>query len=273
MSALATAPPTREAMPSITRPADVGAYDHVYLSPHPDDVVLACGGGIAAAVAAGSRVLVVTVCTAVPTPEVEVAAFGGPAPRWARWPARRAEDVAALGALGVDWLWLDELDAPLRLPASYAGGRRVFAPPAARDPLAAHLRAHLRDLAGLSATARLHAPLGIGGHVDHRLCQQAAQESCEAWGGLSYYEDFPYVAQTPGGAARRRQELGLPLHAVVRPIGPFLEAKVMAAAAYRSQLEMLFGSDDGLVRSLVGWSRRVAGGRGAAEREWAPEAD
>ncbi len=43
-----------------------GAYDHVYLSPHLDDAALSCGGAIARHVAAGQRVLVVTICSAVP---------------------------------------------------------------------------------------------------------------------------------------------------------------------------------------------------------------
>src|SRR6185503_3764875 len=41
-------------------------YDHIYLSPHLDDVALSCGGAIARHSATGARVLVVTVCTASP---------------------------------------------------------------------------------------------------------------------------------------------------------------------------------------------------------------
>ena len=36
-------------------------YNHVYLSPHLDDIALSCAGRIAAQVAAGELVLVVTV--------------------------------------------------------------------------------------------------------------------------------------------------------------------------------------------------------------------
>ena len=43
-------------------------YDHVYISPHLDDTVISCGGAVAAQLAAGERVLSVTLSTAAPDP-------------------------------------------------------------------------------------------------------------------------------------------------------------------------------------------------------------
>src|ERR671924_35132 len=50
-------------------------YDHVYLSPHLDDAALSCGGAIARHSSAGARVLVVTICTALPSPEGPFSSF------------------------------------------------------------------------------------------------------------------------------------------------------------------------------------------------------
>lgn len=258
-------------MPPLARLADAQRYDHVYLSPHPDDAALSCGGALAALVAEGRRVLVVTVSTRIPSQEQAQAAFGGPPPLWARWSARRSEDAAALGLLGVDWLWLDELDAPLRCPDDYAQAGAVFGPPVATDPLPERMRGALDVLARGCPNAHLHAPLGVGGHVDHRICHAAAGAS-PGWSLVSYYEDFPYVAARPDALQRRLAELPLRLAPTLRPAGPHLEARVRAIAAYRSQLPMLFGGDEGMVRAVVGWAQQVGGGEGFAEREWGPRA-
>ena len=57
-------------------PAD---YRHVYLSPHFDDAALSLGGTLARQVAAGERVLVVTVCSAPPSGPLTAATEGAAA--------------------------------------------------------------------------------------------------------------------------------------------------------------------------------------------------
>ncbi len=42
-------------------------YRHIVLSPHLDDAALSCGGFIARMTAAGERVLVVNVCSGIPS--------------------------------------------------------------------------------------------------------------------------------------------------------------------------------------------------------------
>ena len=54
--------------------------------------------------------------------------------------------------------------------------------------LAARL-AELAELAGEPGSTRIVAPLGVGGHVDHRIVRAAAERAFGA--ALLYYEEFP----------------------------------------------------------------------------------
>src|SRR2546421_13050558 len=87
------------------------AYDHIYLSPHLDDVALSCGGAVAHDVEMGMRILVVTICTAVPAPEAQFSSFVQEMHgRWGLAPskvvtARLDEDLQAMELLGVDSYW------------------------------------------------------------------------------------------------------------------------------------------------------------------------
>ncbi len=163
----------------------------VVVSPHLDDAVLSVGAALAARVDAGGDVVVVTVCSRVDD--------GG---------VRAAEDAASLATLGARGVHLGLPDAPLRgVPCTHD----ALCAADVDDALAA---AAADALGPWCAGAEVWAPLGCGGHVDHRLCHAAARSlrgaSTTAEGaaaGWAFYEDRPY-ARAPGVVAARWRALG-----------------------------------------------------------------
>jgi LmbE family N-acetylglucosaminyl deacetylase len=207
----------------------------VVLSPHPDDAALSCGATIAALVAAGERVTVLT-------------CFGGPArPPWSAhaqmlhrlWgdpedpPAvRAAEDAAACALLGAELVHAGEPDALYR---GYLTHEAIFGPPRADDDGAA---ARLAELA--AGSERVLAPLGIGGHVDHRLVRRVGELLAARGHDVWWYEELPYAEVIP------LDEPGLHPAPAPPPESEHVARKLEAVRAYRSQRAMLFG--DGPVR-------------------------
>lgn len=223
------------------------SYRHIILSPHLDDAALSCGGSIAAAVAAGEPVLVVTICTGSPPVD---SAFSPLAQHFhAEWglsphevmQTRLAEERAALATLGADGLWAGALDAIYRMPQAYHSRETLFGAPNPFDPLAATLRELCDGLRLRFPYATIYAPLGVGQHVDHQLtCQIAAQLA----GPVMWYEDFPYVARA-GELERRLAQLDWPLRPFARAIDERMNARLVAIAAYASQLAELSHSQLG----------------------------
>jgi LmbE family N-acetylglucosaminyl deacetylase len=165
----------------------LGPCDSLYLSPHPDDVPRACAARLASELQRGFGILVVTL-------------FGNqPAP----WPA---------GASGHD----EVRQAALEIP-----------PAAQRNPFYSSFAAltegrHPDDDAWLSQAAELlndirhrtkarqvYVPLGVGSHIDHRLCHDAALRVFASGDGRNVflYEERP-EALVPGAVRMRLGELG-----------------------------------------------------------------
>ena len=136
---------------------------------------------------------------------------------------------------------------------------------------------------------QVYFPLAVGGHVDHRLCREAALallSDGEAWvmpipslvGSLSFYEDFPYAwwSSFSGPAALARREVDLPdsvlLEARYADISDQLERKIAGLRVYTSQMQRLFDDEQDMLDAVTGFAARVAeaGGvaTGAAERYW-----
>jgi hypothetical protein len=114
---------------------------------------------------------------------------------------------------------------------------------------------------GAADCARVVAPLGVGGHVDHRIVRAAAER---AFGGaLLYYEEFPYIVWKPF-ALLRAGIFGRSWSALRQPLAAGeIAARIAAIACYASQVTPLFRSPDRIGR-LVGRHVRRAGG----ERLW-----
>lgn len=248
-----------------------GGWDAVVLSPHLDDAVLSCGGLLHARAGRGERVLVVTL-------------FAGEAPDSAPlsplaqelhgvWNLeedvlriRRGEDRRASLLLGVVALHWDFPEALYRV-----GGKATLP----LYPTLHHLRGELRhedeplareladSLAALPESPVVLAPLGVGGHVDHRLARQVALEVM-APGRLWLYEDFPEARSRRGLSRalvrRRRWE-----HRVEALAEQDLQAKCRAIACYESQLVAAFRDAADMERKVRRFARRQGG-----ERLWRP---
>jgi LmbE family N-acetylglucosaminyl deacetylase len=234
-------------------------YDHVYLSPHLDDAALSCGGRIAHQHAAGEKVLVITICTAVPPAEGPFNALAEELhAAWALSPgeavsARLREDELAMERLGADRFWAGRLDAIYRRPGAYDSRAALFGQPAPDDSMG-------RDLAQLFATLRsrmphatFYAPLGVGSHVDHLIVQASALTSARA--PLAFYEEPPYVLK-PGALEARLATL--PEHSPeILAIDATIKQKIHAVAAYASQLDELFGGFEAMAQQLMEYAASV----------------
>ena len=246
-------------------------FDAVYLSPHLDDAVLSCGGTIHLQSRAGRNVAVVTVFTADleddPSNRVLQDVFGrmhlDPADAMA---VRRAEDLKAcrrLGATPVHWEVPEALGRHADLPSLDA----LFdPPPASDDALVDQLAERLEEFEDVD---EIVAPLGFGGHLDHRVVRRAAEV---AFGGnLRYYEDFPYVLSLDELEARPEVEGLEPRVQKLESVD--VNARVEAIEAYESQIGSLFGT--GWRRLLPGksvrWKVRRYVSAVGGERFWAAD--
>lgn len=242
------------------------AYAHIYLSPHLDDAALSCGGAIARQAAAGERVLVLNICSGSPAPGAPFSPFAQEQHRkWDLPPGeamlrRLAEDAAALRALAAEGRGLGLLDAIYRMPSAYVDDVTLFGPVAPGDPLADQLGAALPALLAESPDARLYAPLGVGGHVDHRATFAVAAALAAAGAPVVFYEDFPYVAR-PGALAARLRALGRAPAPAAVDIAATIDRKIAAIGAYASQLDVLFGGPAAMAAAVRA--------HGAEERFWA----
>jgi LmbE family N-acetylglucosaminyl deacetylase len=160
-------------------------------------------------------------------------------------------------------LWLDLPDAPLRDITAEAG---VFDAPVRTE----ELRTVQRALAAvLDPGARLLVPLGLGGHVDHRLVRDAACSLCvEAGHSLLLYEDLPYAAFLEAPDIERfvdafARRLGTTLVPLVWASPCLAEAKAWAVVSYASQ------TDGSSLGHLMRHASRLRPGE-MVERVWRP---
>ncbi len=224
----------------------------MYLSPHLDDAVFSCGGLIARQVAEGAAVTVLTICAGDPPPG-EVSPFASQLhSRWgeatAPVAARRAEDRIACGRLGASVVQLGIPDGIYRKDARhnplYPDEASIFRELSASDETTINTVTEL-ILPYCSSDVALYAPMGCGGHVDHRLTRLAAERLD---GPIWYYSDLPYAergASVPEG-------LGEPVGKRVSQVLAEEEIEGWATAAfeYASQRSTFWSSYEDLLREL-----------------------
>jgi LmbE family N-acetylglucosaminyl deacetylase len=195
---------------------------------------------------------------------------------------RRVEDERYAYMLECSVVWLDLPDAVYR---GYEGDDQLLGPVRYDD--VAPYEILRREILRLEPQA-VYAPLGVGNHVDHQLCREAAlslMDETPGWvmpgpgfvGRVSFYEDFPYAwwndfrgpSQLPDGG------LGLPpgvaLEARYIDITEQMDRKAAGIELYASQLPRLFEGERGMLDALAGYHARIAregGVNGFAERYW-----
>ncbi len=181
---------------------------------------------------------------------------------------------------------LVDLDLPDAVHRGYEGDDALLGLPFEDDePPVDILRREILRL----EPQQVYFPLGIGGHVDHRLCRDAGLALLEdeaAWvmpaedfsGKLSFYEDFPYAwwSGFAGPSDLTEQDIvvppGLVLEARYADISDQLERKNAGLKMYAAEVQRLFDDEQGMLDAVTGYAARVADaggvGTGAAERYW-----
>ncbi len=266
---------------------------HLFLSPHPDDVALSCGGLVALLCARGENVIVATCYGGAGslrhlTPyQREALGFEGRsavATPTAVMEERAREDRAFAELAGAELIPMGLPDAVFR---GYEGEETLMGPPRPDDP------APTSALAELLHSVRpdvAYVPLGIGGHIDHRQVFRAAV--WELAGGRAgsfserhcrtvFFEDFPYCWwEDFHGLDQLRpdqRELLAPNFELLPEYVDLNEAlahrKLRGIRKYDSQIGRLFGAEAEMESALRERSRSVgeAGGFEAAERYWRAE--
>ena len=245
----------------------------IFLSPHPDDAVLSCGGSIYQLAENGHRPIVLTLFGGDRSPTAPLSDFARSLQE--RWQlgddapaARRDEDRAACDRLGAMLIHLPFADAVYRVDpvsgqALYASEEAIFG--VVRDAgiidlVAEALRGKLRPI-GLE-NVRVFVPLTAGQHVDHVITRAAAERLPI---DLVYYEDYPY-AENPermqpvwGTDEWASEAIGLSEAA--------LRAKIEAFICHRSQISTFYRDDDEVAQRLRAYALSVGHGQ-LIERYW-----
>lgn len=221
----------------------------IFLSPHYDDAVFSCGGGIWELRQAGEEVEVWTICGGQPPPAAMSSPYVQELHR--RWgfgveavARRRAEDAEALSQLAVAGFSFSIPDCIYRLSRSnhplYTSDESLFGE---LHPEESELIEELKEqiLQRVSPQSQLICPLGVGNHVDHQLTRRAAERSgLPLW----YYAEIPYIFRHPDW----QEKALLPaFQARSIPISRNgFESWIQAVSAYRSQLSTFWESLDHL---------------------------
>lgn len=258
-------------MPSVSRP--------IFLSPHPDDAVLSCGGWIYQLAQDGARPIVMTIFGGDRPGSAPLSAFARSLHQ--RWqldddaPARRRdEDRAACDRLGCYLIQLPFADAVYRVDETgrprYDSEEAIFAEVRDReliDRVANAVHSRVERLNSSGSVARLYIPLTAGKHVDHIITRLAAEQLPTE---LIYYEDYPY-AERPEYLTQVWEHTGSTADDwVSETIGlseGALQAKCEAFGQHRSQISTFFRDDDEVRQRLRAYAEFVGEGQ-AAERYW-----
>ena len=196
---------------------------------------------------------------------------------------RRLEDERYAYFAEASIVFLDLPDAVFR---GYQGDDQLLGAPLEGDIRPSEL---LRREIDRLEPQQIYLPLGIGGHVDHRLCRDAGIDlltSAERWimpgpeyaGAVVFYEDFPYswwsdfrtLDDLDAGAFS-----GMPSNVSMFPayadISDQIERKITGIDIYKSQIERLFDGTREMadaVRSCGAALGLIGEIAGPAERYW-----
>jgi LmbE family N-acetylglucosaminyl deacetylase len=180
----------------------------IFLSPHLDDAVFSCPARILAEVRGGAEVIIATIFSHC----------GSDRAARAEYRRRRREDQSAVQALGATAQWLGMRDAPFRHSFYHSFRNIVFGAAQGEESCLAALDLTLLALIARFQPVRLYAPLGVGGHIDHRLTFGAASR-LPATVRKIFYEERPY-AFVNHAVPWRLSRLGIDL-----PAEPFTNAE------------------------------------------------
>jgi LmbE family N-acetylglucosaminyl deacetylase len=169
-------------------------YDHVYVSPHFDDVAASCSGRIFKQLNQNESVLIITVFTAAGTHGSTT--FSNALKSILNYKRRREEDCTAMQRMGADYLWLEHPEVLFRNQKSWARYRPHYRATPSNKILCDKLIRDLHEICRQTDCANLILPLGIGQHMDHQILFQAGitllhgkNRTCR----ILFYEETPYA--------------------------------------------------------------------------------
>jgi LmbE family N-acetylglucosaminyl deacetylase len=204
--------------PSSDRLKELGSLSGtVILSPHADDAAFSIAGALSESLLPGP----ITVVTIFDRTTFVVGRGAGSLWRASRRRAR--EDASFCRSIRAQHIRLGMLDACVRFPNAPIDS--LFDSDITEPELLSELTEQIRGLAVTHRDCMLLAPLGIGGHIDHRLTRVAAKAA--QWAPLLHYADQPYTLQA--------DLVPDPDAVLVRLSQSTQAAKLAAAAHYRSQ--------------------------------------
>jgi LmbE family N-acetylglucosaminyl deacetylase len=253
---------------------------HLFLSPHLDDAILSCGGLIHQLVGDGEQVLIRTIMAGdPPLPFPDTPLIRDLHQRWEADESpmlmRRVEDSRAAQSLGAEVEYLSLLDCPYRTDTA---GTPLYQ---TNDALFGNVHPHDPALGLIINVPKnvkhIYAPLGAGGHVDHKVVCQLSQTLST----VSFYEEYPYGANS-GEAVRVTYNSGvqkygteavqIALAAFPRPLQSTvihmattdIDAKINAVACYQSQMSTFWDDVADMAAGIHRYAQEVGGG----ERLW-----
>lgn len=227
----------------------------LFLSPHLDDVAFSCGGTVARLAQEGWRTVIATVFTRSveqPTGFALACQTDKGIPAEIDYMAlRRMEDAIAARLLGGGQpVWLPFLEAPHR---GYQSRDALFGDLRADDRVDAEVAQVVSALVAGLAPARLFAPQGLGGHVDHL---QVVRAVCACgWPNVVWYRDAPYASRHPEAAPA---PVVVETRIAAVEIDTTLAIKLDACASYGSQIDYQFGGEAAMRSTLTRFARGEA---------------
>ncbi len=254
---------------------------HLFLSPHSDDVALSCGGQIATLTRSGEHVIIFTVMAGDPPIGFEPTEFTRELHE--RWnlpddeviTARRAEDTQAGKMLGADVKFGPYADAVYRVHPEdnsplYPDENAIFGEVQPDDPVREAKRAAviqaIMNLFELGNDDVVHAPLGLGNHVDHQLVRDMGK-AIALWRpniSLYFYDDYPYSLKGQHVIKAAANALEVDVARTLRPVdSAAIDAKIAAVGCYNSQLSTFWDTPNKMAREIRAFTNQVGG-----EGEW-----
>jgi LmbE family N-acetylglucosaminyl deacetylase len=169
-------------------------YDHVYVSPHFDDVAASCSGRILKQIQGGESVLVVTVFTARATQQPVNTSRALSA--ILDYDRRRSEDNRAMQRLGVDFVWLEVPEVLFRFHPPWMRYWPSFRATPNNRRLCKQVTRRLEEICRQTACTTMVLPLGVGQHMDHQILYQAGLKLLDGHGHdarIVFFEEIPYA--------------------------------------------------------------------------------
>ena len=257
-------------------------YQHIFVSPHLDDAIYACGGYLTILMQRGIKPLVITIFAGIPQADLEISPFAQsihkkmghypPQEAMTLIKKRRQEDAAALTCIQGDYMWLNHPDAIYRgNPAQYTSSKELKGSIHPEDgQLQKQIMEDLLAVHEKSTNATWYFPLSIGGHVDHQLTFSVAEELVKHGTCIKFYEDFPY-ARIDGRLEARTKELLYRLQAEFIDISQTLTFRQRLAGIYTSQIMINFSNWFTLQKDMEEYTRKISpNGNTNVERYHAP---